>query len=113
MTRLTRTLSHLLSAVALLGFVAAPAAALSLDEAKSKGLLGERSDGYVGVVDGGSDAAKKLAKDVNRKRRKRYQEIADQRGASVEDVAALAGAKLVKRASSGEYVNDGSGWTKK
>lgn len=109
-----RSAAWLLPVLALLALVAAPAASLTLDQAKSQGLLGEQADGYVGVVDGGSAEAKSLAKDVNQKRRQSYKEIADKRGTSVDAVAALAGAKLVDRAAKGEYVRGTTGgWVKK
>ena len=55
-----------------------------------------------------------LVKDVNNKRREKYQSIAKKRGAPVEDVATLAGAKLVERAPAGQYVMDSNAkWRKK
>ena len=109
-----RSVAWLLPVLAVLALVAAPAASLTLDQAKSKGLLGEQADGYVGVVDQGSAEAKSLAQEVNQKRRASYKEIAEKRGTSVEAVAALAGAKLVKRAPKGEYVRGTEGgWVKR
>ncbi len=103
---------------ALLAFVlalglATPALALGLAEAKSKGLVGEQADGYLGVVSGGGEASA-LVREVNAKRRAEYAEIAKKRGTSVDDVAALAGAKLVARTPGGQYVRDSTGkWVKK
>ena len=112
MTR--RSLSAALALVLLAALAAMPAAALSLEGAKAKGLVGEQADGYVGVVGAGSPEAKKLAKDVNAKRRKRYEEIAGKRGVDVAGVAALAGKKLVDRAPSGEYIRGSDGrWVQK
>jgi uncharacterized protein YdbL (DUF1318 family) len=101
------------SALLLVGALSANAA--TLDDAKSAGQIGEGVDGYVHLVDQSAPSAvKALVKDVNGKRREKYAGIAKTRGASVESVAALAGAKLVKRAPAGEYVMDSSGkWQKK
>jgi len=84
---------------------AGPASASPLDQAKSSGELGERYDGYLGVVkDGASAASKALAKDINTKRKAHYAKIAAKNGATVEATAAIAGAKLVKGAPTGQYV---------
>ena len=112
-SRLPRSSALFLSAFLL---IAAPTAfAASLDEAKAAGLVGEAPDGYVHLVDKGAPAdVKTLVKEVNDQRRLKYEEIAKQRGASVEDVAALAGAKLVERTPPGQYVLDTSAaWRKK
>ena len=101
------------SVLLLFGVLAANAA--TLDGAKSAGQIGEGADGYVHLVDKSApDAVKALVKDVNNKRREKYAGIAKTRGASVESVAALAGAKLVERTPAGQYVMDGNGkWRKK
>jgi uncharacterized protein len=94
--------------------IALPALALDLDEARAKGLLGERSDGYVAAVkDDAPSEVKKLAESVNAQRRAYYAEIAQRNGAPVEAVAALAGQKLIANLPAGQWLNDGSGWKKK
>lgn len=92
---------------------AAPAQASALDEAKSSGELGERYDGYLGPVsDSASAGSKALAADINTKRKAHYAKIAAKNGATVEATAAIAGAKLVEGAPSGQYVmpSAGAGW---
>jgi len=42
--------------------------ALSLDEAKAKGLVGERPTGYLGVVNGSNAEAQALIADINHPR---------------------------------------------
>ncbi len=86
-----------------------------LDDAKAAGQIGECVDGYVHLVDPNApDAVKALVKDVNDKRREKYASIAKTRGTSLENVAALAGAKLVERAPAGQYVKDSTGkWRRK
>jgi uncharacterized protein YdbL (DUF1318 family) len=112
-SKLLRSSALWFSAFIVLGASAANAGAL--DDAKSAEKIGEGVDGYVHLVDKNAPAdVKALVKDVNDKRRAKYVSIAKERGVPVEDVAALAGAKLVKRAPAGEYVMGSSGkWRKK
>jgi len=50
---------------------------VTLDEAKQQGWLGERPDGYLGLVKPSSSPdTVDLMKDINRKRRSLYQDIA-------------------------------------
>jgi uncharacterized protein YdbL (DUF1318 family) len=102
-------------AAALALLAAAPAQAVSLDDAKSAGQVGERPDGYLGLVNQDApEAVKQLVKSVNAKRRASYEGIAAKRGTSVEAVAALAGKKLIERAPPGEYIMDPDGnWKQK
>jgi uncharacterized protein len=100
--------------VALVLAIALPALALDLDEARAKGAVGERSDGYVAAVkEHPSDEVKQLVEEVNAKRRAYYEEIAGRNRAPVEAVAALAGQKLIANTPAGQFVNDGGGWKKK
>jgi len=94
---------------------AASASGLDLDAAKSQGLVGEKADGFVGIVVANPTApVAALVKNINAKRAAGYAEIAKQNGTSVDAVAALAGAKLIERASTGEWVTDSTGtWRKK
>ena len=109
MQRLHRILGTLFVALAL----AVPALAMDLDEARSKGLLGEQADGYVGIVAQSTPELAKLAADINAKRKAHYEEIAGNNGTSPEAVAELAGKKLVEGRPSGEFVKTNGGWTKK
>jgi uncharacterized protein YdbL (DUF1318 family) len=110
---LLRSSALCFSTLLLLGALAANAA--TLDDAKAAGQIGEGVDGYVHLVDKNAPAAAKaLVKDVNNKRKAKYASIAKTRGASVESVAALAGAKLVERTPAGQYVMDSNAkWRKK
>jgi len=89
--------------------------ALTLQEAKSEGLVGEQRNGYVGLVAESAPAeVMALTRDVNNQRRELYQQIASQNGISVEQVAALAFEKAVEATPAGQYLQDASGsWTKK
>jgi uncharacterized protein YdbL (DUF1318 family) len=93
--------------------LAGPALGASdLDAAKTAGQVGERADGYVGLVQSGAPAqVKQLVESVNSGRRKSYSQIAAKNGIAVESVAARAGARLVGGAASGEWVmKGGGGW---
>jgi hypothetical protein len=91
------------------------AAPESLQELKQAGQVGEQVDGYVGIV--GSDLdeqGRALVDRINAERMAAYARIAEAEGVAVEQVAALAGAKLVEGAPSGQYVRDSTGaWKQK
>ncbi|PCI73640.1 MAG: hypothetical protein COB20_16045 [SAR86 cluster bacterium] len=89
--------------------------ALTLQEAKSEGLVGELRNGYVGlVVESAPAEVVALARDVNNQRRELYQQIARQNGISVEQVGALAFEKAVEATPAGQYLQDASSsWIKK
>jgi uncharacterized protein YdbL (DUF1318 family) len=98
-----------------LALVAAPALAADLDSAKAAGQVGERIDGYLGLVDEDApDDVKALVERVNAGRHKKYGEIAAKRDVPLEAVAVAAGAKLIERAEPGHYVMDEEGsWKQK
>ena len=104
----------LVSALALV-LTALPVLAADLDGAKAAGQVGERPDGYLGLVDANAPGdVKALVERVNKGRRAKYEQIAAKRGAPVEAVAVQAGAKLIERAQPGHYVMDTSGrWKRK
>jgi uncharacterized protein YdbL (DUF1318 family) len=90
-----------------------PLLALTLEEAKAKGLVGEKSNGYLGVVAVGNAEAQALASDVNQKRRHAYQEIARREGTSLNTVEGLAGDKAIEKTRPGNMVEGPGGWVKK
>lgn len=89
--------------------------ALTLGEAKAKGLVGETPTGYLGIVSGKSSReVRALMKDVNQKRKQKYQGIAKRNGTSLQTVEVLAGKTAIKKTRSGHYIQLPSGkWTKK
>lgn len=104
------------SAVALcLLLLASLASAQTLDEAKAAGLIGEKSDGYIGLVQQNApEAVVELVRDVNRQRRERYQQIARDNDISINTVAQLAYARAVEATQSGNYIEDANGrWVQK
>nr|CRH05683.1 Conserved exported protein of unknown function [Candidatus Magnetococcus massalia] len=99
---------------ALLLLLASPAMASPLNDAKQAGFLGEKGDGYVGVVTSSAPGhIKQLADEINLKRRAKYRSIADKNGTSLRNVESLVGDKLLGRAGPGEYVMQGGGWVRK
>ena len=89
--------------------------ALTLQEAKNEGLIGELQSGYIGlVVESAPAEVVALVRDVNNQRRELYRQIAQQNGISVEQVAVLAFTKAVEATPAGQYLQDASGaWVKK
>ena len=93
--------------------IAFSANALSLQEAKKSGLLGELPSGYIGLVKSNSEA-QSVMDNVNQKRLAHFKKIAKKNGLSVAQVAELAGAKFINKTSSGNYIQNSSGkWIKK
>lgn len=91
------------------------AAAATLDSAKSEGWIGEMPTGYLGLVrqDAPQDV-KALVSDVNGKRKARYEQIAKQQGAPLEEVEKVGGQTAIDKTAPGNYVMDTSGrWVKK
>lgn len=89
------------------------ASALTLDEARSQGRVGETLSGYLAVVtpDAQSQA---LVERINQQRRQSYDALAKSHNLPLDEVAQLAGQKLVSRAAPGEYVRGINGkWMKK
>lgn len=87
--------------------------ALDLDAAKAQGLVGEQPDGYLGVVQATPDAVA-LAADINAKRKAAYEGIARQNGATLAQVGALTGQKVIEKAPAGTFIKAPNGqWVKK
>lgn len=96
-------------------FAAQPSVAqsMSLQQAQAQGLVGERLDGYVGIVQSAPGIAQ-LVDEVNLQRRQLYRDIARKNNIPLNTVERLAADKAISRAASGEYVQDASGnWVRK
>lgn len=90
------------------------ACALSLDEAKAGGLVGEKGDGYLGAIESTPSAdVQGLVADINGKRRAKYLEIAKQNGTEPRSVESIAGKKAIENTPAGQFVMGPSGWAKK
>ncbi|MDP3937304.1 MAG: YdbL family protein [Deltaproteobacteria bacterium] len=83
----------------------AAAQANVIDTAKAANQIGERYDGYLGVVDPkASEDIRVLTHETNVKRRAKYEEIARTNGISTGQVGRIAGAKLLEQAATGQHV---------
>lgn len=109
-----RHLSWAVGAVILWLTAVVPAFPMSVEEAKTKGLVGEKPNGYLGVVKADSAEAQSLTNEVNHKRRQAYEDIATRNRTQVEAVEALAGEKAIQNTKQGHFVEGpGGGWTRK
>ena len=91
------------------------ALAITLDDAKAQGLVGEESTGYIAAVQSPSSGdVAALVSQVNGQRKEKYAEIAKKNGTTVAAVEALAGRKALENTAAGGYVKSGTGgWSKK
>jgi uncharacterized protein YdbL (DUF1318 family) len=89
--------------------------AVTLEEAKAQGLVGEDASGYLAAVSSKPDRdVRALVADVNAKRRAEYERIAEDNGIDVADVEALAGRKAIDKTAPGLYIRlPGEDWRKK
>ncbi len=116
--------------IALRSFFAALAAALlaaafaplafgqadpQLEAARVQGVIGERIDGYLGVVGAADPEIIRKVNDINNRRRAVYEETARETGTTVAQVARVAGEKqIADRVRPGEYFMDETGaWKQK
>ncbi|CNB54539.1 YdbL family protein [Yersinia similis] len=87
--------------------------ALTLEQAKQQGRVGETLSGYLAPVKKDAETLA-LVEQINLARAEKYQEVAQKNHISTENVAKLAGQKLVNRAAEGEYVRGINGqWMKR
>lgn len=100
-------------AVLTLSLMVTSASALTLSEARQQGRVGETLSGYLAALKTDSET-QALVTQINQARRENYQQLADSNGLPRDEVAKLAGQKLVSRAGPGEYVQGINGkWLKK
>ena len=100
-------------ALVMWGVAGVPGWALSLEEAKARGIVGEKRNGYLGVVHAANQEAQALLQDVNQKRRDAYEEIARRNRTHLQAVETLAGEKAIQNTKPGNYVEGPGGWVKK
>ncbi|MCZ2722998.1 YdbL family protein [Marinomonas sp. 15G1-11] len=86
--------------------------ALSLDEAKNQGLVGERNSGYLGLVVDNAEA-KKVVNEINAKRKAQYLKLAEKNGLTLPQVEALAATKAFQKTQNGHYIESNGQWIKK
>lgn len=102
-----------LAAVALVPATAAFARDPAYAAARSAGQIGEKPDGYLGVLTGGATISA-LADDINIKRRAAYTDEARTQAVTVDQVAFVAGCRNILRTVAGEKYQapDGSWMTR-
>ena len=90
-------------------------AASALTQPKADGLIGEQSNGYLGLVVQNAPAdIRELVEETNAKRKAGYQKIAAKQGASLSDVELVGGNTAIEKTLRGNYIRDAGGtWHKK
>lgn len=86
--------------------------AISLDDAKNQGLVGEDSSGYLGLVVQSAEA-KAVVDEINAKRKAQYLKLAKKNNLSLAQVEALAAAKTIEKTQAGHFVEVNGKWVKK
>jgi uncharacterized protein YdbL (DUF1318 family) len=80
--------------------------------ARASGQVGEKTDGYLGVVGAGSAAVRHMVDDLNIKRKAVYAQQAQVQHATVEEYAFTAGCLAIGRTTPGEkYQTPDGTWT--
>ena len=88
----------------------------TVDSAIARGEIGEKIDGYLGVVNGASPSASVVAAkdEINIARKSVYAQLAQKSGQPLNTVAQLTGEKQIKKSAPGTYVKDATGsWKRK
>ena len=82
--------------------------------ARAAGQVGEKIDGYLGVVSGGTPALQAVVNDINIKRRALYSQKAQAANATLDEYALTAGCQAILATSPGEKYQapDGSWQTR-
>ena len=113
-------MNKLVSLIAAFFLIAAPAYAQSASEivetAKIEGVVGERPDGYLGIIPASVEQSVIDAVDeINIKRRAVYTRLAREEGVTVEIVARLTAEELIQdRLEPGEfYMTEDGSWVQK
>ncbi len=98
-TKKMRDRIEMIAAALLIGATATTAVYAQRDpayqSARSEGLVGEKTDGYLGFVTPPSAAVKALVDDINIKRKAKYTDEAMANGATVEEFAFRTGCRLI------------------
>ncbi|SMQ57790.1 hypothetical protein SAMN06297468_0052 [Altererythrobacter xiamenensis] len=110
------TLGLAAMALAITGF-AMPAQAQrdpAYASARSSGAIGEKMDGYLGIVGAETADLRRIVNDINIKRRAVYSEKAQAANATLEEYALTAGCQLILKTVPGEKYQapDGSWQTR-
>ncbi len=98
------------AALALAG-ASGTAFAQDYNAAKAAGLIGEKPDGYVGIVGNATPELRRMVDDTNIKRKAVYAEKAKAERATVEEYAFTSGCLLIAKTQPGmKYQTPGGAW---
>ncbi|WNB75079.1 YdbL family protein [Methylomonas koyamae] len=101
----------LMSALALSLLLLSSATAADLAQLKAAGVVGERSNGLLGLVKPDAPAdVKAFVDNINAQRQAEYQRIAAKNGVTADEVAKLTAQKVINQAAPGQFVDTGAGW---
>ena len=82
--------------------------------ARANGQVGEKMDGYLGIVGAETADLRRIVNDINIQRRAVYAEKAQAANATLEEYAFTAGCLLISRTTTGEmYQAYSGGWKKR
>ena len=102
-----------IAALLALGLFSSGVQALTLADARQQGLVGESQSGYLAVIKQDSDT-QALVKQINEARSESYRQLAQSNNLTQQEVARLAGKKLIEKAQPGEFVQGINGqWRRK
>ena len=112
-----KTTTKLIAAALAIAGLAAPAFAQrdpAYAAARASGKVGEKIDGYLGIVGSGDAALQAIVNDINIKRRAVYAEKAKAANATLDEYALTAGCQAILATSPGEKYQapDGSWQTR-
>lgn len=101
--------SLVIGGIALSPAISAPAFAQTasaksiVDNAKAKGLVGERIDGYLGLVMGSvSPEVQSAVNEINIRRKSLFTKLAREQGVEIAVISRLTGEKLIAKTRAGE-----------
>lgn len=114
------TVKPFVAGLALLGFVAGAGSAYAQGRdpvyaaAREAGQVGEKMDGYLGIVGSGTPQLRAVVDDLNIKRRAVYSQKAQAQHATIEEYAFTSGCLLIAQTKPGEKYQapDGSWQTR-
>ena len=117
MNKLTKSVLAAAALATALGGIASPAFAQhdpAYASARAAGQVGERMDGYLGIVVAETPALRRIVNDINIKRRAVYSERAKATSATIEEYALTAGCQAILATAVGEKYQapDGSWQTR-
>ena len=100
--KISRRLVPFAAAFLAVAGLAGPVQAEDYPSAKARGAIGEKMDGYVAVVGTGTPELRRIADDINIKRKSVYADKAQAQHATIEEYAFTSGCRLIAQTQPGE-----------